>query len=142
VLDGEALSVPGSYLLSVTRQDAQVYGSPFSFEVTPGRAASGDDSSEYTVTELATVGIHSTFTIFARDKFGNQLTTGDERFVVSMTGASLSILGMTSSGSVEDDGDGTYFANFKVERAGTYILTVKLDGGIISPGTTTVSASL
>lgn len=137
-LDGGDISVPGAYLLSITRQNEHVQGSPFAVSVLPGAAATGGGASVYSLAPLATAGTYSTFTVVAKDQFSNALVEGGERFTLLLSGVSEEIEGISAVGSVEDEGDGTYFAAFKVERAGSYELTVSLDGTNIAPGVTTI----
>ena len=127
-------SVPGNYVLNLTRSGIPINGAPFALAIRPGAASSAPDGSSFLLDPIATAGSVKTFTIQARDNFGNKLSVGGEQFVTKLVGTSAAFKKMVIMGDVGDDKDGTYFSYFITEKAGLYNAIVQLDGMQIYPG--------
>ena len=127
-------SVPGDYLLNVTRSGASILGSPFAIKMVSGGASAAPDGSSFALDPIATAGTAKTFTIQARDEFGNVLSKGGEQYQTQIIGSSAAFKNMVIRGDVEDNKDGTYFAYFYTETAGLYDAVVTMDGLQVYPG--------
>eukprot|EP00301_Raphidiophrys_heterophryoidea_P019817 c4667_g1_i1.p1 GENE.c4667_g1_i1~~c4667_g1_i1.p1 ORF type:complete len:1388 (-),score=244.67 c4667_g1_i1:88-4251(-) len=66
----------------------------------------------------AVMGVHNYFHIQAIDRYGNQKTTGGDRFSVVLEGP------VTHEGFVSDNGDGTYVGTYVAPTAGKFWLKV------------------
>lgn len=105
----------GPHVVEVTLKDEPVADSPYNVEVEEG----ADE-------EETTVG-HYGFTIIARDRFGEPMTTGGARVEVEIkldAPEAEPIEGIT----VSDNGDGTYTSEYDIEEPGEYIVSIKING--------------
>jgi hypothetical protein len=127
-------SVPGKYVLNVTRGGVFIMGAPFLLTLAPGTASSAPEGSSFVLDPIATAGSVKTFSILARDMFGNKLSVGGEKFVTQLVGTGASFKNMLVRGFVDDNSDGSYFSYFMVEKAGPFEAAVTLDGMQIRPG--------
>ena len=105
----------GPHVVSVELKGKKVADSPYNIEV-----AEGADEEETTVG-------HYGFTIIARDRFGEPMTTGGARVDVEIrldAPDAQPIEGIT----VTDNGDGTYTSEYDIEEPGEYIISIKING--------------
>ena len=121
-----------------------ILGSPFEVSITPNTAKgslcelSGDGLSG------GTAGEDNSFTITAKDAYGNRLVSGGDGFVAQLSGSAW----LTTT--VNDHGDGTYTVVYKPMVSGPYSITVALAGEqllgspvstIIAPATASYNTS-
>ena len=105
----------GPHVVDVKFAGTPVADSPYNVEVEEG----ADE-------EETTVG-HYGFTIIARDRFGEPMTTGGARVEVQIrldAPDAQPIEGIT----VEDNGDGTYTSEYDIEEPGEYIISITING--------------
>lgn len=102
------ISRPGSYELSILLNDEHhIYGSPFNVEVLPASTdptfchAFGECIQKKIIPDVV-----STFTIIAKDAYGNNKGRGGDPFEVGVMGPAK-LLGL------EDNGDGTYICSLQ-----------------------------
>ncbi len=100
-------------------------GSPVTFTAT-GTAAAADAGQTTANVPAGTAAAQTTITIQSRDQFGNLRTSGGASITVAVTGAN------TATGSVTDNGDGTYTATYTPAVSGTDVVTIRLGGTLIS----------
>jgi hypothetical protein len=132
----------GGFTLDVTLDGVPVAGSPFRFNVRPGATLA--QNSECTLVKMpmsrlvCLAGVPCSFTIFAKDRYGNQRDEGGDDFAVKLRGPNESSVAV-----VTDNNDGTYLAEFTCLRDGDYFLDIRLDGLDInqSPFLLTVDAA-
>lgn len=104
----------GPHVVEVTLKGEPVAASPYNIEVEEG----ADE-------EETTVG-HYGFTIIARDRFGEPMTTGGAKVDVEIkldAPEAEPIEGI----SVVDNGDGTYTSEYDIEEPGEYIISIKIN---------------
>ncbi len=101
---------------------SHVTNSPSSVTVRPSGtcAALSSISSATSSLNTATAGLTSTFTVSARDTYGNVKSLGGDSLRVTLSGAG------SASGVVVDNSDGTYLVTYVTSRTGTYDMTVML----------------
>ena len=132
----------GRFSLTVTLDGVPVRGSPFVFRVRPGSTLA--QNSECTLVKMpmsrlvCVAGVPCSFTIFAKDRYGNQRDEGGDEFVVKLRGS-----GESTAALLTDNRDGTYLAEFTCLRHGDCFLDIRLDGADInqSPFLLTVDAA-
>jgi len=105
----------GPHKVAVSLRGVPVGKSPYSVQVVAGADAEGSGVGEFG------------FTLQARDRKGEPMTTGGAKFEVTVK---LDELGSEPIDCVEvtDNGDGTYTAKYHIDEPGTYKIYVKLNG--------------
>jgi hypothetical protein len=74
----------GTAELSVEVMGASIQLSPFQVAVSPGAADAGQSVAFGDAVQVGCLGVEAVFTIQAKDKFGNQLVTGGDKFEVQL----------------------------------------------------------
>jgi hypothetical protein len=95
-----------------------VSGSPFFVDVKSGGTCAGKSFAKGMGLSISTAGRQASFTIIARDVYGNLRTTGGDVFRVRLEGADA------NSGIVTDAGDGTYPVVYTATVSGYYDMGV------------------
>jgi len=105
----------GPHKVAVSLRGVPVGKSPYSVDVVAGADPEGSGVGEFG------------FTLQARDRKGEPMTTGGARFEVEVK---LDELGSDPIDCVvvKDNGDGTYTASYHIDEPGTYKIYVKLNG--------------
>jgi hypothetical protein len=112
----------GAYDLHLRVSGTGVVSSPFRLQVSPG-AVSGAQCTLSGVPASVAAGAAAAFTIQARDAQGNALASGGAVFALTLSGPG------SGSGTVSDNGDGTYTATFTAPTlANAWTLNVRLNG--------------
>jgi len=102
-----AIGRPGLYHLHIRLNDEhEIFGSPFELEILPSRTIPERCTAEGVALTMAATNQVSSFTITARDSFGNKKTRGGDPFEVG-------IMGPAQLKAVEDNSDGTYSCFFE-----------------------------
>jgi hypothetical protein len=148
-----AYSTPtsGLYEVSVKYYGRHLAGSPYKVIVQAGVTADKKRCVAVMCTYIAGKGLkegmvsptadtipvvsEASFTIYARDKFGNSAVAGGDTWVVLVTRPDGRRYGTANSGadsvagvvSVTDTNDGTYVVRWAYNREGTHSITVSLD---------------
>ena len=118
----------GNFELSLMLNGSHVANSPYALYVRPG--VSMAQNCECTLVKMpmsrlvAVAGVPCSFSIFAKDKFGNQRDEGGDEFVVKARGppGSNPVIAV-----ITDNKDGTYLAEFTCTADGDYFIDVKLE---------------
>ena len=113
-------TIAGKYDLEVIVHGFQIRGSPFTLEIKPGDTHWSQCKASGPGTKTAVAGVPATFTIKARDKYGNDRTVGGDDFRTNLAGQQL------ASGTLTDYQNGTYMSSFFLTLAGEYTLTSSL----------------
>jgi hypothetical protein len=121
----ESLTVAGLYQGTATLGGFNISGSPFSFQVLPGALSPSDCTITGSGLTVAIAGQTATFTVVARDVYGNVRNSGDI-FTATITGPKNLILSDT------DNNDGTYTFTYSLPVAGTYSMTVTTSGVLVA----------
>jgi len=100
----------GNYNIEVTLEGAQIKDSPFHVQVKSGTDEKNSNFSRFS------------FTIQTRDKNGADKNFGGDTFVVQSAGDS------SVQVQTRDNGDGTYTAEFGLDKKGTYLFHVSFNG--------------
>jgi hypothetical protein len=129
------ISRPGIYQLNIRLNDEhEIFGSPFRVEVLPSRTVPEKCTCEGDcLTTGFPVNKTSSFTLIARDQFGNKKKTGGDVFELGVMGPAL------LSGLV-DKGDGTYICSVDTQNpldsnqitSASLLITVTLYGKHVS----------
>jgi hypothetical protein len=125
-------STAGTDTVAISLNGDAITDSPFTSVVSSGSA----DPAQTTATVPdGTAGSPTIVTVQARDANGNDLATGGDNVVVTVTGAN------NATPAVTDNTDGTYTAQYTPSVAGTDNVAITLNGTAISgsPYTSTVS---
>lgn len=119
----------GAYTLAVTAASVHIAGSPFALAVAAGAVHAPASRMQGAGLSAATAGADATFTVEARDRFGN---------VVEYRGASVPVFAaaLTPAGAlvpsvvagVKDMQDSTFIVSFRATSAGVYALGVAVVG--------------
>ena len=92
------VSRPGVYLLSIRLNDEhEIYGSPYEVEILPSKTIPEKSTVHGESLDTVSAGTACTFTIIARDNFGNQKKKGGDAFEVG-------IMGSAQLNSLQDNG--------------------------------------
>ena len=128
------LTVKGMYTLDVFFDSVKVNGGHAAFEVFEAQAHSGSSSvSGPGVSGVIVAGKATNFTIVSKDKSGNRLRAGGERFhveigrVLNPTTGDVAFIS-DSQHDIDDNHDGTYSVSYTVYGAGVYKVFVSLAG--------------
>ena len=140
-------TVSGTYTVDVKMGGMDIYCgkglhgkcSPFTVPVVSGDASHETSSAHGQGLTDSVVGVVATFSIQARDTYGNLREVGGDVFDVTLThsnnGAGNSDVGVQSDvqhkGIVEDKGDGTYVVTYTLTLEGYYDVEVRLGGQLI-----------
>ena len=108
------------YLMAVRVNNVSLGGSPFRVKPVPGPTVCDESLSVELPTCIA--GAVSESPIFAKDRLGNQRSSGGDVFTASLE--LLASPGGNESVQVGDNGDGTYKAMWVVTRAATHRLWI------------------
>jgi len=119
--------VSGLYQVEVTTSGVGVESSPFELNVMPAATSVAQCFGRGDGLSAATAGSTATFTLVARDRFGNAALSGD------VVKAELSLEGYVVPAVVIDMLDGSYSAKYHTTRSGNYTLALRL-GGVQVPG--------
>ena len=111
---------PHDYLLAIRVNNASIGGSPFRVRAVPGPTVCDETISIDEPTCIA--GAVSEAPIFAKDRLGNQRSSGGDYFTASLE--LLDTPGANESVQVGDNGDGTYRALWVVTRAAKHRLWI------------------
>ena len=119
----------GAYLVRAQLGGVHIMGSPFQATVLAGRTSARASSALGAGLRTAIAGQPASFTIVARDEYGNARSICGDQFVVSLSGTERDrIPGSTSvRGVVSESGNGTYLVEYTVTSAGLYHIAVTLD---------------
>ncbi len=128
-----SVTVAGANNVALVVNGTSPTASPYASSIGPSTIDAA--SSTANVPASVTAGNVVTYTIVARDSFGNALTTGGHTVVVTITGAN------TASPTVFDNSNGTYTASYIPLVAGSDNVVITLNTTAISgsPFTTTVN---
>jgi hypothetical protein len=116
----------GHFDFTVMLNGSHVANSPFPLYVRPGPTMA--QNCECTLVKMpmsrlvAVAGVPCSFSIFAKDKFGNQRDDGGDEFTVKARGPGEVVMAV-----ITDNKDGTYLAEFTCSRDGDYFIDVKVD---------------
>ena len=116
----------GHFECTVTLNGSHVANSPYPLYVRPGPSMA--QNCESTLVKMpmsrliAIAGVPCSFSIFAKDKFGNQRDEGGDEFMVKARGPGEVVMAV-----ITDNKDGTYQADFTCTKDGDYFIDVKLD---------------
>eukprot|EP00698_Gefionella_okellyi_P019273 TRINITY_DN5888_c0_g1_i1.p1 TRINITY_DN5888_c0_g1~~TRINITY_DN5888_c0_g1_i1.p1 ORF type:complete len:5059 (-),score=1335.09 TRINITY_DN5888_c0_g1_i1:98-15274(-) len=110
----------GEYVINVRCGGEHIISSPFKAVCSPGPAHASCSILAGRGLSEARAGEKSLFTITACDRYGNSLSTGNDLFIVNMTGAAVVPTG------IHDNGDGTYNVEYTGTAAGEHSLSVML----------------
>jgi hypothetical protein len=113
------ITFAAQYAIHVEHLGLTVDQSPYRLSVLPASFMAGPSSMEGPGSWGAVANTESTFTIVARDEFGNALSEGGNGFTVHLTGPDTDKYLLPS-----DNGDGTYLVTYRVEVAGDFVLDV------------------
>eukprot|EP00960_Hanusia_phi_P077356 768681-Hanusia_phi.AAC.10 len=119
----------GTYLFSLvfTHQNGtlqHINGSPFSLSIAGGLTEVFKSTVVGSGLHSAVIGYPSTFTVIARDKFGNQRSSGREKVEVFIQNTNFG--SGENSTLVVDRLDGTYFVAYNITVSGTYLMSVSM----------------
>jgi len=126
-------TVAGTDRVAITMDGTPISGSPFTTEV--GAGALSPANSTATVPS-GSVGSATSIRVWARDEYGNALTSGGAEVAVTVSGANN-----PGALSVTDWGNGTYTARYTPTSAGTDRVAITMNGSPIggSPFTSDVA---
>lgn len=127
----------GTYVVNVKVGDKDVKGAPFPVVVVPSTDPSKSFADGPALQKTGNkMGYPTHFTIYARDKYGRPVRTGDENFIVDIKDPDQQPI----QPSIQDNKNGTYTVQFTPEKPGNYDIIVKKDDDEIgnSPFRTTV----
>ena len=116
----------GHFEFTVILNGSHVADSPFPLYVRPGPTMA--QNCECTLLKMpmsrlvAVAGVPCSFSIFAKDKFGNQRDEGGDEFMVKARGPGDIVMAVIS-----DNKDGSYLAEFTCAKDGDYFIDVKLE---------------
>lgn len=110
----------GEYSLTVLVNGFNVKGSPFSVTILPGNTYYEKCIASGPGLQSVVAGSVATFTIVARDKYGNDRTQGGDDFKTNLAGQEL------ATGALVDYQNGTYTSSFTLTLAGDYTLISSL----------------
>lgn len=114
-------TLSGSYTLAVALSGVAISGSPFTVTVSPTIAAAST-TAVVGVLAAGIAGAAYSFTVGAKDAYGNTITTGGDNFYVVVSDNRGGLL----RGNVADQSDGTYVVSFTSPAAGSYLMFVAL----------------
>jgi hypothetical protein len=98
---------PGVYQLNIRLNDEhEIFGSPFELNIMPSKTVPEQCIAEGEALKFIHPSTLSSFTIIARDIFGNSKTRGGEPFEVG-------VMGPATMKSLRDNGNGTYTCFFE-----------------------------
>jgi adhesin/invasin len=126
-------TVSGQDNIEITLGGVEISGSSFGNQINPGPVNAAASTSN--VPASATAGDLVTYTVTARDQFGNAIGSGSHTVVVTITGAN------PATPTVSNQGNGTYSAFYTPSVVGTDNVVITLNGGAISgsPYATTIN---
>lgn len=101
-----------------------VQGAPFTVSVTPGAPSANHTFATGDGLTLATAGVSSPITIQVMDEFGNAVKSGGAPIKGTLTYLTENLPPVDLE--VFDNNDGTFTANYTLDKAGDYTLDLKL----------------
>lgn len=137
----------GEYLLAITVEGGHISGSPFALRVRAGApvaaaselVGSDDGGPHGRHVSSAVAGLPSSFTLLARDRFGNRVERGGDRVAVRFDARVDTLSDAHARGRADarvecdvlDHGNGAYSVRYTADRAGAYDASVTLDGTLV-----------
>jgi len=116
----------GHFEFTAMLNGSHVANSPYPLYVRPGPTMA--QNCECTLVKMpmsrlvAVAGVPCSFSIFAKDKFGNQRDEGGDEFMVKARGPGDPVMAV-----ITDNKDGSYLAEFICTKDGDYFIDVKLE---------------
>lgn len=110
---------------------------PYSFTLTPGVTVAGQSTAAGAGLLSAEIAVVSTFTVTARDQYGNARGVSGNDFCTS----EFKSQGVTTPSQVQDNGDGTWTVTYTPGSGGLYTLSVFLDGNGIKDSPWVISVN-
>jgi len=107
-------NVPGKYKINVTLEGTNIKNSPYTADCKAGTDAGNSGFTNFS------------FVVQTRDKRGQNKNFGGDKFEVSISGPSQIKV------NTKDNNDGTYSANYNLDKKGSYSVKVTLNGKEIS----------
>jgi hypothetical protein len=115
-------TISGHYQVSVQLGGRDIPGSPFPCFVEEGMTDVDKVAASGMGLLCTEAGIPASFTLYARDTFGNVRSTGGDAFMVTVVGP------VSFDAVVVDRHDGTYECTYKTIMCGDYFIHIQLDG--------------
>ena len=103
-------------------------GSPFQATILPSRTNARASSATGGGLRKCTAGVPTSFSIVARDEFGNARSVCGDDFDVTLVGPETSTGSARVHGVVSESGNGTYVVEYTVTSAGLYYVSITLAG--------------
>lgn len=121
-------TTPGKYELRISAFGTYIgaSASPYSVEIVPGSTSLATTTMDTDLLSSVSANEVTTFAIHTKDAFGNDVLGGDDVqvFVVQKSDTNVAV--------VTDNVDGSYTVSFQVTKAGSYVVTAKLNSQELS----------
>ena len=121
-----SVDVAGVYLIQVQMGHISIMGSPFQTVVLPANTEAQAPFAHGAGMTTAVVGVPASFTIVARDAFGNSRSMCGDNFNVTISGPSHGGGQSHLHGTVSEFVNGTYTVDYTVTTTGLYYVSVTL----------------
>jgi len=141
------VTVSGSFNVWISVNREMISGMPIPVEIFPGAVCTTTSDVRGAGLSIATVGICASFTIQARDEFGNKFTESNAHYVLSLVDnfdiisdpACVEKSFCPDCVGMYDMGDGTISMRYFVTISGSYFLHVNVSQSLPSSNATSVS---
>lgn len=130
----------GSYLIRVQLGGIHIMGSPFQATVLAAHTNARASSAHGSGLRTSVAGAPASFSIIARDEYGNGRAVCGDEFDVSISGPDRESSTSRVHGLVSEVGNGTYTVEYAVTSAGLYYIGVSLGGTHVSGSPFTMQA--
>jgi len=122
-------TVSGTYNLNITLNGQHIFGSPSQLVIYPAEFSASKTLVFGSGLVTGLVGVLSPFTIVARDRYGNELLHGGQKFDIKVTGPQKQKLPV----SIVDAQNGTYFVKYGPPPSpGTYRIDIESELEVVA----------